>query len=84
MLPKIYQNHLATQLNKTQYLILSILVQLIQSYRWVRLEELANKFPQPILFESRRKKLQRFLDLPILTIETIWLPIFFRLVKAEI
>ena len=53
MLPKIYQNHLATQLNKTQYLILSILVQLIQSYRWVRLEELANKFPQPIL--SRRR-----------------------------
>ena len=65
MFPKLYQTHLTTQLNKAQYLMLSILVQLLQSYRWVRLEELANKFPQPILFESRRKKLQRFLDLPI-------------------
>ena len=73
MFPELYQTHLTTQLNKAQYLILSILVQLLQSYRWVRLEELANKFPQPILFESRRKKLQRFLDLPSLTIETIWL-----------
>ena len=71
MFPELYQTHLTTQLNKAQYLILSILIQLLQSYRWVRLEELANKFPQPILFESRRKKLQRYLDLPSLTIETI-------------
>ena len=42
----------------------------------MRLEELANKFPQPILFESRRRKLQRFLELPSLTLETIWFPIF--------
>jgi hypothetical protein len=26
--------------------------------------------------QSRRQKLQRFLELPSLTIETIWLPIF--------
>ena len=76
MLPERSQNHLITQLNKAQYLILSILIQLLQSYRWVRLEELANKFPQPILFESRRKKNQRFLELPSLTLETIWFPIF--------
>ncbi len=76
MLPERYQTHLTTQLNKAQYLIISILVQLLQSYRWVRLEELANKFPQPILFESRRRKLQRFLELPSLTLETIWFPIF--------
>ncbi len=83
MFPEIYQKHLTTQLNKKSYLILSILVQLIQSYRWVRLEELANKFPQPILFESRRKKLQRFLDLPNLTVETIWLPIFLDWLKER-
>lgn len=76
MLPERYQTHLTTRLNKAQYLILSILVQLLQSYRWVRLEELANKFPQPILFESRRRKLQRFLELSSLTLEAIWLPIF--------
>ncbi len=45
MFPEFYQKHLTTQLNKSQYLILLILVQLLQSYRWVRLEELANKFP---------------------------------------
>jgi hypothetical protein len=52
MLPENYQNHLVTQVNKAQYLILSILVQLLQSYRWVNLEELANKFPSPILWVS--------------------------------
>ncbi|MCL1474847.1 hypothetical protein [Argonema antarcticum] len=40
------------------------------------MEELANQFPQKILFESRRQKLQRFLSLPHLTIERIWWPLF--------
>lgn len=31
--------------------------------------------PIPILFESRRKKVQRFLSLPILKIEKIWFPL---------
>jgi hypothetical protein len=75
MLPEIYEKHLVTQLTKTQYLIVSVLVQLLSIYRWVRLEELANKFPSPILWESRRRKLQRFLESPNLTIENIWLPI---------
>ncbi|MGH2414362.1 MAG: IS4 family transposase [Microcystaceae cyanobacterium] len=76
MLPERYQTHLTTQLTKTQYLMISVLIQLLQNYRWVRLEELANKFPCLILFESRRRKLQRFLELPSLTLEAIWLPIF--------
>jgi hypothetical protein len=75
MLPEIYQKHLVTRLTQTQYLIVSILVQLLSIYRWVSLEELANKFPSPILWESRRRKLQRFLESPNLTIENIWLPI---------
>lgn len=49
---------------------------ILQDYRWVRLEELASQFPQKILFESRRKKLQRFLDNPHLTIAKIWCPLF--------
>jgi hypothetical protein len=36
---------------------------------------LAAQLPMPILFESRRKKIQRFLSLPNLTIEKVWLPI---------
>jgi hypothetical protein len=38
----------------------------------VRLERLARVFPYPITTESRRRKLQRFLDLPQLTITYLW------------
>ena len=41
----------------------------------VSLETLATALPIPILFESRRKKIQRFLSLPNLKIEKIWFPI---------
>jgi len=37
----------------------------------VSIEALANALPIPITFESRRKKLQRFLSLPNFTIENI-------------
>ncbi len=40
-----------------------------------KLEKIANALPIPILFESRRKKIQRFLSLPILNIQSIWFPI---------
>jgi hypothetical protein len=39
--------------------------------------------PIPILFESRRKKLRRFLRLDILTIDKIWLPCLKELLKQE-
>lgn len=75
MLSPTYQTHLKSQLTTAQYLLLSLLVTVLQSVKSVRLETLATSLPLPILFESRRKKLQRFLDLKDLTIETIWWPI---------
>ncbi|NEP54605.1 MAG: IS4 family transposase [Moorea sp. SIO3C2] len=75
MLPTIYQNHLKSQLTKSQYLLLSLLITVLQSVKNVRLETLAASIPLPILFESRRKKLQRFLGLKGLGIEQIWWPI---------
>jgi Transposase DDE domain len=75
-LPRLYISHLKTQLKRAEFLIFFMLVTILQAHRWVRLEELANQFPQKILFESRRKKLQRFLDLPNLTVEKIWWPLF--------
>lgn len=75
-LPSFYISHLKSQLKRTEFLIFWLLVTILQQNRWVRLEELASQFPQKILFESRRKKLQRFLDLPHLTIEKIWWPLF--------
>jgi len=58
-----------------QFILLTILFSLIQSEEQVRLERLARVFPYPITAESRRRKLQRFLDLPQLTIALIWFPL---------
>jgi hypothetical protein len=72
MLPEFYQTHLQNQLKRADYLILTILINLLQSIKQVNLEKLATAFPLPILFESRRRKLQRFLLLPNLRLEEGW------------
>ena len=84
MLPSIYQTHLKSQLTTAQYLLLSLLVTVLQSIKQVKLETLATSLPIPILFESRRKKLQRFLSLKEFSIERIWLPIFQSLLSQSI
>lgn len=75
MLPLFYQTHLQSQLNRAEYLLLIMLVNLLQSLKQVKIETLATALPLPITFESRRKKIQRFLSLPQLTLEKIWFPI---------
>ncbi len=75
MLPLFYQTHLQRQLTRAQYIILSLLLALISEYKQVSLERLADAFPLYIKFESRRRKLQKFLILPQLTIEKIWFPL---------
>lgn len=75
MLPQFYQDHLKSQLKPAQYLLLSLLIQLLQMIKQVKLEALAASLPLPILFESRRRKIQRFLSLPQLSIETLWFPL---------
>lgn len=75
MLPLFYQTHLQSHLSCAEYLLLQILINLLQSIKKVNLETLATALPIPILFESRRKKIQRFLSLPNLSIEKIWFPI---------
>lgn len=72
MLPKFYQTHLQKQLNTNQYILLNILVELLQSQKQVRLERLAANLPLPVLFESRRRQLQRFLISPKLSILSVW------------
>ncbi|MHC5611696.1 MAG: IS4 family transposase [Nostoc sp.] len=75
MLPVFYQNHLKSQLTVAEYLFLKILLNILQSIKKVNLEKLANALPLPIKFESRRKRIQRFLSLQNLTIEKVWFPI---------
>jgi hypothetical protein len=75
MLPKFYQTHLKNQLSTAEYLLLQILINVLQVIKKVTLEAVANALPIPIEFESRRKKVQRFLSVPNLDIKKIWFPI---------
>ena len=75
MLPKFYQTHFQRQLSRSQFLVLEIVLNLLTSEKQVRLERLARVFPYPITTESRRRKLQRFLDLPELTLTCLWFPL---------
>ena len=75
MLPQFYPTHLQHHLTRTQFLVLGILLNLLQSERQVKLEQLARVFPYPITALCRRRKLQRFLDLPQLTLRQIWYPL---------
>jgi hypothetical protein len=75
MIPRFYQTHLQKYLTPSQFLVITILLSLMQSEKQVRLERLSRVFPCLITAESRRRKLQRFLDLPHLTIELIWFPL---------
>ena len=72
MLPKFYQTHLGSILNANQYIVLNLLVELLQGQKQVRLERLAANLPLAILFESRRRQLQRVLISPNLAISTVW------------
>ncbi|NEO50247.1 MAG: hypothetical protein F6K55_41660 [Moorea sp. SIO4A3] len=54
-----YQQHLQLYLNHKQILTLEILVSLLQAHKQVTLEKLAAYLPLPILYESRRRHLQR-------------------------
>jgi hypothetical protein len=75
MLPLFYQTHLQQHLTRTQFLVLSILLNLLQSSRQVKLEQLDRVFPYPITALCRRRKLQSFLNLPHLTLCQVWYPL---------
>ena len=82
ILPVFYQKHLKSQLNVAEFIFLKILLILLQSIKKVSLEKLANALPIGIKFESRRKRIQRFLSLPNLTIEKVWFPIVKELLET--
>ena len=83
MLPPFYQACLSAQLSETQFLTLEMLIQLLQTERQVSIERLATCFAQPILFESRRRNLQRFLILPQLSPQALWFPILKHWLKKH-
>jgi len=75
IVPEFYETHLKRELGRTEYLLLKLLINLLQSIKTVSIESLATALPLPILFESRRKRIQRFLSLKYINIEEIWFPI---------
>ena len=64
MLPELYLTPLQSQLSASQLLTLEMLVWLLQFHKQIRIERLAAYLPLPILYESRRRHVQRFLILP--------------------
>jgi hypothetical protein len=84
MLTQLYRTCLRSKLNQAQFLTLEILVWLLQVHKQVKLERLAAHFPLPILFESRRRHIQRFLKLSVLSIPIIWFPIIEAVIQGKI
>ena len=82
-MPEFYQIYLKSQLEPCQYLLNSILINLLQSIKVVKLETLATALPLPIKFESRRHRLQRFLSLPILKVEKLWFPFIQKWLETD-
>ena len=83
MLPQFYLDYLKTYLLSSEFLTLQILVWLLQVHRQVRIERLASSFPYPIKCESRRKKIQRFLNLPRLSLSLLWLPLIKKIIDSQ-
>jgi hypothetical protein len=84
MLPEFYRTNLLSQLSQSQLLTLEILVWLIQAHKQIKLERLAAYFPLPIKFESRRRHIQRFLKLSVLSIPIIWFPIIKAIIQLKV
>lgn len=83
MLPQFYQKVLRIHLTQSQYLLLQLLILLLQSHRQVKLLTLAKVLPQPIQYASRIRCLQRFLQLPQLSLPLLWHPIIKYWLKQE-
>lgn len=83
-LPQLYRENLAQYLNAQQLLSLEMLVCQLQIYKQMTIEGLAAHFPLPILFESRRKHIQRFLGQEIWKNRQLWLSLIQKIIESQI
>lgn len=84
MIPKLYHAHLSKKLTHSNYLLTILLIQVVQSIKEVTLESMATKLAIPIKFESRRKKIQRFLSEDKWTLDNIWLSLVIDWIKGSV
>ncbi|WP_228056124.1 IS4 family transposase [Microcoleus sp. LEGE 07076] len=82
MIPELYHAHLSEKLTRSNYILTILLIQVVQSIKEVTLESIATKLPMPIKFESRRKKIQRFLSEDEWTLDNIWLSLVISWIKG--
>jgi len=84
MLPQFYQTQLQKYLSETQLITLKLLVWLLQSQKTVKIERLAATLPLPIQQNSRRRHIQRFLNLTCLSVVILWLPLIKEIITQRI
>jgi len=84
MMPSFYQKYLERYLKPAQLITLKMLVWLLQSQKQVRIERLAATLPLPILENSRRRHIQRFLALSKLSVLVLWFPIIKEVISRQI
>jgi hypothetical protein len=84
MLPESYHAHLSEKLTRSNYLLTILLIQVVQSIKEVTLESIATKLAMPIKFESRRKKVQRFLSDDEWDLDSIWLSLVIGWIEGSV
>lgn len=84
MILKSYHAHLSENLTHANYLLTILLIEVVQSIKEVTLESIATKLPMPIKFESRRKKVQRFLSDDEWSLDNIWLSLVVDWIKGTV
>ena len=84
MLPQFYLPHLQKYLSATQLITLKLLVWLLQSHKQVKIERLAATLPLPIQQNSRRRHVQRFLNLTRLSVVLVWFPLIKEIITQRI
>ena len=83
MFPQFYHDILVSQLTVAQYLTLQWLVMLVQTYKNIQIEKLAENLVLPIKYESRQRHRQRWLSLKVLKLTGIWCPIIREMMKRK-
>ena len=84
MLPIFYQAQLQKYLSQSQLITLKLLVWLLQSQKQVKIERLAATLPLPIQQNSRRRHIQRFLNLKRLSVVLLWFPLIQQIITRHI
>jgi Transposase DDE domain len=82
-MPQLYQEILSSQLSPKVFHFLHLVIGGLGNIRQVKLESLAHAVGVPIYAESRRKRLQRFLDLDCWDLDVLWIPMVLAWMKQH-